>query len=277
LGEGLIVLSLIILSTVLLLSLNVFAWPLGETLRQQVNIVPPAVERGNLTVVLGVQYNTIPSAAPQGQYPNESAASDVRIIVSTQGIQSVVDTSATNSSGVFSTALPPSTYRVEVADPRFNNLTLNLQVIGGETTMLRAVLNETNYPASAFDLMDSDSANYVGVWNEVFARVQTNQTIPTGYGVTTYVRFFTSYWGLFTISGIGPVYNGTFGVTVNSVLTGSIPFSNNTVEASIVSASEGSDSQWLQLNLSQFFSVEGVTDLEIITHTVSYTVSTSAN
>ncbi len=235
------------------------------------------MERGNLTVILGVQNNTIPSAALQGPLPNESAASDVRIIVSTQGTQSVVDTSVTNSSGVFSTALPPSSYRVEIADPRFNNLTVNLQVIGGETTRLRAVLNETNYPASAFDLMDTDSANYVGGWNEVFARVQTNQTIPTGYGVTTYVRFFTSYWGFFSISGVGPVYNGTIAVSVNSVVIGSIPFSNNTIPASIVSASEGNDSQWLQLKLSQFFSVEGVTGLEIITHAVSYTVSTSAN
>jgi hypothetical protein len=152
-----------------------------------------------------------------------------------------------------------------------------LQVIGGETTKLHAVLNESNYPASAFDLMDSDSANHVGGWNEVFARVQTNQTIATGNEVTTFVRFFTSYLGAFSVSGVGPVYNVTIAVSANSVVNGSIPYSNNAVPASIVSASEGNDSQWLQLKLGQFFSVEGVTGLEIITHTVSDTVSTSAN
>lgn len=167
----------------------------------------------------------------------------------------------TNSTGIVAASMAPALYTVVIGDPDFN-LTVNLEVLAGWTTTLHAVMNETDYPANAFDLVDTDSANYVGEWNEVFARIQTNDSIPTSR-VSTYLRFYTSL-----PFGVAEQINGTIQVVNNGTV---LPI--NTAPATILSSSKGSDSQWLQLRLPQFFSVEGVDGLEVFTRVVTATVS----
>jgi len=261
LAGGLVVLSLIVLSAILLLSLNALAWPFAGLSSPSPDSTVSSPQ-GNLTVILGSITTVIPGQNSSIEHPVEG----VRVTVTLEGSSNALVDSTTSASGIVEAALSPSIYSVDIGAAEFN-LTVNLQVIAKETTTLHAVLNETDYPASAFDLVDSDHANYVGEWNEVFAKVQTNGSIPTS-GASTYLRFFKG--SSFSIGNVTVVpINNSSSIVVSQYV--------NTAQAIILSSSKGVSSQWLQLKLPHFFSVDGVTGLEVFTREVTYTVNTVAN
>src|SRR5271157_3092447 len=123
--EGLALLSLIVLSAILLLTLNALAWPLtGQSVSSPTATV--SSQTGFLRVILNTVTETVTGA---GAPTNITApVPDVAILVYTQGTQSVVDANNTNSAGVYSVDLSPAPYVVRIRDVRFN-LTAPLQII----------------------------------------------------------------------------------------------------------------------------------------------------
>jgi hypothetical protein len=288
-AEAAIIMAIIAFSVFLLLNLNSLAWPIGQTIgglpssgSTQVGSQPQAY--GRLVVSISSRNFSVPSRE-NSPNPMTTALANDQISIKMQGSLSSFLIGSTNSDGLYEVSIPPNTYIVRISDPLLSNLTDTIVIESERTTHYDVILNETHYPTSSFDLIDSDSSNWFGGgWNHVFVQLPTNNSIPTGTLVRTSLNVFAVPCSeLFSSSpssggsevldrGTCPTHNSSSAVNVANY-TGT--FVN--VPVTVTGTSLGNDTQWLELQLSQFVNIQGVNGISLVTDQALFKVSITSD
>jgi len=269
-----VVIALIAFTFLLIFNTGFFQWPIGSLLGQQQggNVVATSTVQPGLLIITTQGLRTSGDGFTANHsilltpFVNSTTGlvelpplpmGNVTLSIGLQGSLARPQIAQTDpSDGQFSEYLSPGTYIVRVIDGRFGNLSVVVQVNEGTTTELTALVNETDYMISSFNLVDSSSSGWFGGWQQVYGQVKTNGTIPAGVGVNTYVGISNRASQFSECEVCLPIQTDT----------------PNLIGASILASSQSSTSQWIQIHLVQLQRVEGVSSLMLVTQHVSYTV-----
>ncbi|MHB8568027.1 MAG: hypothetical protein ACYC7D_11800 [Nitrososphaerales archaeon] len=262
------VIGLIAFSFILIFSLNFFSWPIGSLLSEQQGtqaVLTSTVQPGMLVVTTqgiremaysGPTLNqTANLLANRTNGPLPIGNSSLSILRSGSSAKPlIIETDP--ETGQFSMYLSPANYLVRFLDGRFGNLSVTVQISEATTTSLTAVVNESDYAAESFNLVDSDSSGWFGGWQQIYALITANNSLASGSGVSTFVGVSNALYQYSSCTDCLPLPTNT----------------SNLVPASIIGSSHSINSQWLEIHLTQLTRIDGVTGLTVITQQVSYTV-----
>ncbi|HZW55499.1 MAG TPA: hypothetical protein VFF30_04350 [Nitrososphaerales archaeon] len=243
------------------------SWPVGVNVGGQgggVQEETSTIQPGVLSVNLTSQMSFIPTPLqnqPTGINSSAPSVSGVRISITAQGSLTPLMVGATAPDGSYKILLAPGDYIVGIVNNAFDNLSVPLQIFESRVTHLNALLNLTNFHLASFNAIESDSSDWLGSWDTIYALVPINQSIPSGAGVRDFL----------SISTQGSVPSTT-AFTHGSVRD----FFSTLIPATIDSQASGiSGTHWVQLHINGQASINAITGLSLVTTKVSYTVAVS--
>ena len=255
-----IVLGLIAFALLLILNLNLLSWPVGVSVggqsggaQQVTSTIQPGVLSVNLTSAV---YNVSQTGKSSGANLSAISMSGIRVSITRQGAPAPMMIGATTTGGSFKILLAPGPYNVGILSDAFNNLTVSVQIFESKVTHLSALLNVTNYRASSFNVVESESsANWIGSWNEVYALVTTGQPIPSGATVRDYISISRQ------ASSSSPPPVGTI-VQTPPLIQITLDSQGNTTGGA----------RWVQFHVNQLADIDAINGLSIVTYKVTYTL-----
>ncbi len=179
LSAFLLISSLVLLTVIVTISISSLSWPFGSgggitLLRNPTSVAPRSAGAINFTAVFREVNPQFGITQPNS---NISIPIDkLRVTVSAGNPLHTILVNYTDTKGKLAVILPPNQYTLTASDPRFN-VSITAQVVGGETTHVDLIVNNTFYPTIFYDIFDKDSAGLIGNWQSIYVRIQSNQTI----------------------------------------------------------------------------------------------------
>jgi hypothetical protein len=270
-------LGLVLFSALLFFSLDQLSWPLGSTIQihgsqttsehlaslgmlkvtVQANetvvpnetadccssiVFPPA--SGGTTTGLSIPPGPINNLTYQNPIPLHGVV--VKVFHSLALIPFMVN--VTDASGEFEIDLSPGSYNVIVSDWRIGNLSVPVQLVGGEITELNVNVNATNIIAQSTNIVDSYSSGWALGWEKMFMQLPTSRPLST-QGTRIYLDSL-------------PLQAESLDSINRSSLT----------SVSIASSFLQNDSQWVSLQVSSPASIESFHGLSLLTLSTTDTV-----
>ena len=255
---GVLLIGISLLAILLIFSLNSLGWPIGQGITKIGNVVsvPQNIPYGTLLVQVESNETVLPNSAvlvnQAGFYSNTRIVHIPDVPISIQESNGIGGglTNYTNYQGQIQETLPPTYYTIKISDWRFDNLTLNVQVLSNRTTFLKVTLDATAFKVESFNVADPDGSGWAVGWENIFAQVQTPMPVASS-GSRIFLDIFEP-----------PAQ------VVSSVNR------NELTPVSVTSSTMENQSQWVSLQLSSPINIHSIQTLSLFTLKTNYTVTT---